>query len=117
MLTLDRQNALDVAVLGIIEQGKRALEGTLCRYRTRDGRKCAIGMLIPDEKYEPDMESMTTRAIFAAVGIFLKSKEDEDFLRSLRDCHDTAQNDFIPTFIYNTRKLAAEWGLIHPIPE
>ena len=27
-----------------------------CRYRTKDGRKCAFGLLIPDEKYSPNME-------------------------------------------------------------
>ena len=29
-----------------------------CQYRTTDGRMCAAGCLIPDEKYEPAMEGM-----------------------------------------------------------
>lgn len=27
-----------------------------CRYRNSDGKKCAFGVLIPDDKYNPDME-------------------------------------------------------------
>lgn len=27
-----------------------------CKYRTEDGRACAVGLLIPDEKYDPSFE-------------------------------------------------------------
>lgn len=27
-----------------------------CEYRTEDGRKCAVGVLIPDELYDPKIE-------------------------------------------------------------
>lgn len=29
-----------------------------CEYRTKDGRKCAIGVWIPDELYDPKMEGI-----------------------------------------------------------
>jgi hypothetical protein len=29
---------------------------TVCRYRTADGRKCAVGQHIPDEKYDQKIE-------------------------------------------------------------
>lgn len=32
---------------------------SMCAYRTPDGRMCAVGCLIPDERYHPDMERKT----------------------------------------------------------
>lgn len=36
--------------------GKKALKGELCRYRTNDGNACAAGCFIPDELYISDFE-------------------------------------------------------------
>jgi hypothetical protein len=33
-----------------------AQEGWVCDYRSPDGRKCAVGLIIPDEDYRPDFE-------------------------------------------------------------
>jgi hypothetical protein len=34
-----------------------------CRYRCEDGRRCAIGFLIPDEQYSPELEGTGCRAL------------------------------------------------------
>lgn len=34
-----------------------------CCYRTKDGRKCAAGLLIPDDEYSPNMENRNFMAI------------------------------------------------------
>jgi hypothetical protein len=31
-----------------------------CRYRTSDGKKCAIGLIIPDDKYIPEAEGASS---------------------------------------------------------
>lgn len=42
---------------------------TICRYRGDNGAKCAVGILIPDERYDPRFEGGTVAAgdVFAAV--------------------------------------------------
>lgn len=35
----------------------QAKNGTICQYKTEDGKKCAVGLFIPDEVYHIDMES------------------------------------------------------------
>ena len=43
----------------LLRQGRRATrDGGYhgCMYRGRDGTSCAVGCLIPDEAYDPDME-------------------------------------------------------------
>lgn len=41
----------------------------ICRYRGDNGAKCAVGVLIPDERYEPRFEGNTvsTGGVLAAV--------------------------------------------------
>lgn len=40
----------------LLAQRTKAMYGNMCRYRTPDGLKCAIGCLIPDDKYNPSFE-------------------------------------------------------------
>ena len=64
----------------------------LCLYRAANGRKCAAGCLIPDDKYSRslegqslDLESSTElRAILEAEG------HDVNLVRQLQIIHDTA---------------------------
>lgn len=55
-----KQQTFNKVVRHLRRQGKKA-EVTLtaikvCRYRTPDGLKCAVGCLIPDEVYDAEME-------------------------------------------------------------
>lgn len=34
-------------------------QASRCQYRTTDGKMCAAGCVIPDEKYDPKMEGLT----------------------------------------------------------
>jgi hypothetical protein len=58
-----------------------------CRYRTRHGLKCAIGILIPDDRYQPEFEGRNCSypAITEAAGL-----EDHNFplVRYLQNIHD-----------------------------
>lgn len=55
---LTPQQIFDKIVMHLREQRlpARGKGDYACSYRTRDGLKCAIGCLIPDEKYDPDIE-------------------------------------------------------------
>lgn len=65
--------------------------GITCMYRSLDGFKCALGVLIPDSEYRHDMEYKTVEEI-RAEGILPLSLDGlpDSFLKRLQDCHDKA---------------------------
>jgi hypothetical protein len=51
------QEIFDTVATHLFTQGHKAINGHGgCVYRCRDGSKCAVGVLIPDDKYFPKME-------------------------------------------------------------
>lgn len=71
-----------------------------CLYRNDDGLKCAIGCLIPDEKYSEDMEGDSSENIpFFTVEDLLTFpfmepyKGHSDLLNALQDAHDSCSCD------------------------
>lgn len=64
-----------------------------CRYRTDDGLKCAIGCLIPNEKYDFKFETTSFIELFLNQLKFLLPEDLEEpdgvmFLRNLQVIHD-----------------------------
>lgn len=63
-------------------------DAKVCKYRTEDGRKCVVGLLIPDEKYDASMEGETclnprvTRVIEMPDGVSI------DQLFAIQHLHD-----------------------------
>lgn len=57
---MDKQTIFTKVATHLLTQNKQALRtvsmGTTCAYRGNDGTSCAIGCLIPDDKYDPLME-------------------------------------------------------------
>lgn len=51
-----KQKLFDIASKHLIKQGKRSVAGGACLYRGPRGLKCAIGVLISDECYDPHLE-------------------------------------------------------------
>jgi len=62
-----------------------------CRYRTDDGRKCAIGRHIPDDLYEPEMEGELRPKIIDALPSEI-SEFGKLFLLAVQNLHD--QNNY-----------------------
>lgn len=112
---MTRQELFDKVVKGLAAQGfVTAYSDVGCSYRDDSGRKCAIGQLIPDEKYLPEFEGVgisqlgpvvdglsgvfvpekTKRLaeILREVGIPLKTREDVDFLFYLQRAHDNSHH-------------------------
>lgn len=52
------QELFDKVVNHLLTQNERAGEFGHCFYRAADGKKCAIGCLIPAHRYEPRIESV-----------------------------------------------------------
>lgn len=95
-----RQRIFDRVVEHLAQQGKPAMTKGTCMYRTEDGLSCAVGCLIPNDKYEPAMENQRVGAVLNAwpalnkiLGIskvsYIKTA-DIDFLRDLQSAHDRA---------------------------
>lgn len=72
-------------------------QGT-CKYRTDDGRKCAVGALIPDELYLPKYESCNVKQINAIAretfGELLFEPEFEPLLTLIQNIHDSIAHRF-----------------------
>lgn len=95
---MDRQRIYETVRAHLAVQGRRAViikeDGKpVCAYRTPEGRKCAIGCLIPDELYDADMESrgaVSVLKLFPKVAQHLgvADHKDEGFLLALQCAHD-----------------------------
>lgn len=60
-----------------------------CRYRTPEGRKCAIGIFIPDDLYYEGLEGRTAITVLDEIGESIGlDPMDTNFLVDLQRCHD-----------------------------
>jgi hypothetical protein len=84
---VNKQEIFDAVAIGIRAQGGPAIQGNNCSYRSPNGRKCAAGLLIKDEDYDPAFEghavtSLPDRALPGFV------QDDTYFLHQLQMAHD-----------------------------
>lgn len=125
---MDKQEALDKNWEWFVVQRKpQSLWGTgeeaVCRYRGDSGTKCAVGVLIPNDRYELQMESGNVGDIwvqaYALTDLF--PNEVIGFLLSMQHLHDSYENGRFPysmPFTDYMRKelteLAKEYDLTIP---
>lgn len=118
---MNLQEIFDKVVDHLKTQNKQAVddEGD-CLYRTQEGLKCAIGCLIPDEWYTPNMEiggPITTNTLvkqvlsgFAGIDIF--SEGVMNLLKSLQHVHDrNFMEGFTKEFSEVLVKVAKKYNL------
>lgn len=69
------------------ESNREPFEG--CMYRTPEGRKCAVGCLIPDGLYDSDMENRTASEVkhWGTLDEYL-ANVDGEFLEAAQYAHD-----------------------------
>ncbi len=116
------QQTFDRVITHLVTQGQRAYD-TGCKYRTSSGLKCAVGCLIPDEMYHPEMEHQSVRTLcngFENVNALMRSLTDNgslDLLYELQEVHDSSRswNEDGPGvsrgFWYDAKKLADRFEL------
>jgi hypothetical protein len=92
---MTKQEYYDLLVKTSLEGGFPARESwhTGCKYRTTDGKKCAVGLLIPDEKYSYDVERQGTVIGLSAVypdlvNSILPENMIWEHLREIQKVHD-----------------------------
>lgn len=118
--TLDRQKVLNTAVAQIIKQGGPAVSaGGNCRYRTAEGRMCALGALIPPNTYDPCFEGRGVAAVYRVIGAY---EGDIDFLSEMQGgLHDSltcgTDEGFLAAFPRAVAAFAASQGLKNPLEE
>ena len=65
IVALSTQDVFDVIAWNLLRQNARAREvhgdRSYCRYRASDGRRCAIGFILPDEVYHHTLEGLAAR--------------------------------------------------------
>ncbi len=63
-----------------------------CRYRGPNGTKCAVGLLIKDEDYSPNLEQLNAHnpAILEVIKVDSKDTDMVNFLLDLQQAHDAA---------------------------
>lgn len=95
---MTKQEVFETVARHLFAQGRQAM--TLdagCMYRGPDDTKCAVGCLIPDEMYSPDMEFKAVAALVAGkddLGYFLPDVvlENQGLLTTLQGVHDSSGN-------------------------
>ena len=87
---INEQNLASYGALPDNDQNDYGSEG--CLYRNAYGHKCAIGCLIPDDKYHSDMEGKSVTSLVVdfpqALEHIAPSVKDCEFLEQLQYAHD-----------------------------
>jgi hypothetical protein len=117
------QEAFDTALAHLREQGAICRGDDGCLYRGPDGRKCAIGALIPDDMVEFDRDTRHGKAnglpvrdlmaVFPAVYRLFEAVRPS-ILEALQTLHDSESNwDDAVGFIGESEAagIAESWGL------
>lgn len=108
------QEAFDKVWEHFVVEGKPpAMHDWECRYRMSDGRRCAIGVLIPDERYEEGFEgeSPLSSRLRPLLGELLPGVPPS-VLESLQMCHDGADEN---NFTTSVRKKLATFAMNHDL--
>ena len=110
------QEIFDRVTRHLLTQRKRAEFLYNCCYRTEEGLKCAIGCLIPDDEYTPQMESLTVcamlvrfpKALGEALTVDKQPLQDRkltlDLLSRLQRVHDRYSPSQWPTSLREVAK-------------
>jgi hypothetical protein len=118
----NKQEIFDTTTRALLAQGRPSFnpaEGT-CLYRGPDGTKCAIGHLIPDDAYHPDMENLRAWAdrVMEAAGFDGPTGAQSAagmFLAELQSAHDeparTDFNNWLKPWKAKLRRVAALYHL------
>lgn len=108
-----RQEVFDRVCTHLLLQGARSMKGRLCAYRGEWDRMCAIGCLIDDEHYTPELEgshvheSNVLVAVQSSLGVEIGGMS-LDLLYELQKCHD---NTAIVFWEDTLKAIARRFGL------
>lgn len=115
---MNTQEAFTTAARHLLTQKERAIKSnfnnllvSMCAYRGEDGKKCAVGCLIPDELYLKEMEGWPVRRLvidFPSIASLFKDV-DVSLLKKLQFLHDDPIET--PHWSIQLRHFAKEFDL------
>lgn len=115
---MTRQEMLNKMVAGMESQNwerSTTADGTKCVYRGENGRKCAVGHLIPDSKYAPAMDmsygDTSILGIYKDYGLF--DHDTAEFLIDFQTAHDEPYSTDERRSEF--KRIAKAYGLEWPI--
>ena len=110
---MTRQEIFDTIVAHLHAQGQPAISGSSCFYRSPTGLKCAVGCLIPDDKYSQEIEhdAVTSAPVqdwAYRVGLTF-IRDHKAFLSRMQDVHDIHAQGRV--FLPAMQDVVREYGL------
>lgn len=90
---MTNQEAFEKVANHLLTQMEPSVGPAGCRYRANNGLKCAIGCLIPDDKYYQDLEGLGAKheSVLAAISDFCGDASLLFELQLIHDQHDPEQ--------------------------
>lgn len=117
---MNKQEIFDTVYEALMKQGKASIRNGICQYRGPGGTKCAIGHLIPDDLYDPSIESLTFHSLPEYITDHIVG-DDEDYktknqlLYRLQRAHDQYLNFYgIKEWKESMKDIAYEFNLHFP---
>lgn len=112
--TFTKQRIFDYVVMKLAEQGKRSIGGIEgnCKYRGKNGLKCAAGHMIPDHLYNPTMDDgngLRIKTLLGEDGGLNYLEPYADLLNDLQRVHDGCNNP--QDFRFYLKYIAEKHGL------
>lgn len=97
------------------QNAKAQNQNYACMYRATDGKKCAVGCLILDKHYSPDLEGkgiwwLAVQDSLRASGV---ADSQVELVQSLQNVHDNFQVGQWPSEL---ARVAAQYNLAPPAP-
>lgn len=92
---MNTQQIFDTVVTHLLTQNARSFgEAWTCAYRGEGGRMCAVGCLIKDEHYRPDLEGISVDSVSVMVAVEASlgrtlDQQEAYLLRGLQATHDS----------------------------
>lgn len=125
-MSMTMQKIFDKVYVHLIKQGAKSMRGLpscpdlpVCAYRGYNGTSCAVGCLIPDEAYTPEMEGVGVRSgsvacLLMRAGVLADPYDDRtlSFLGDLQGIHDGCP---VPTWEGQLSRVASKYRLTVPV--
>ena len=93
---MTQQEIFDTVCKHLAQQKEQAIGtselGTSCRYRGKNNKKCAVGCLIPDEVYTPEMDNGWGLGKVLETSKLKHFRQYEWLLLNLQSAHDNAKD-------------------------
>ena len=87
---MTNQEVFDIVSAHLLKQNAKSIEDGVCKYKGPNGMMCAVGVLIPDDKYDPIFEGKSVDRIQHKLGFEHNSLA---LLRDLQFIHDYVEVD------------------------